>query len=54
MTLGAALADVHVALRVLAVTLVLTPVMTDLLLPWITRRLEWWLHGRPWRQRRAS
>ncbi len=52
-TLGALLADVHVALRVLVVTLALTPVMTYLLLPWITRRLEWWLHGRSWRQRRG-
>ncbi len=50
-TLGALLADVHVALRVLVVTLALTPVMTYLLLPWITRRLGWWLHGRSWRDR---
>ena len=52
-TLGAWLADVHVVLRVAATTLTLTPVMTYLLLPWVTRRLEWWLHGRPWRQRRV-
>jgi len=51
-TLGALLADAHVVLRVAVVTLTLTPVMTYLLLPWMTRRLEWWLHGRPWRQRR--
>ena len=51
-TLGAWLADVHVALRVLVVTLALTPVMTYLLLPWITRRLQWWLAGRRWRDRR--
>jgi antibiotic biosynthesis monooxygenase (ABM) superfamily enzyme len=25
--------------------------MTYLLLPWVTRRLEWWLHGRRWRDR---
>jgi antibiotic biosynthesis monooxygenase (ABM) superfamily enzyme len=50
-TLGAALADVHVVLRVLAVTVALTPVMTYLLLPWITARLQWWLQGRPWRDR---
>ncbi|MGY1826060.1 antibiotic biosynthesis monooxygenase [Blastococcus sp. SYSU DS0541] len=51
-TLGAALADVHVVLRVLAVTLALTPVMTYLALPWITARLQWWLQGRSWRDRR--
>jgi antibiotic biosynthesis monooxygenase (ABM) superfamily enzyme len=51
-TLGALLADVHVALRVAVVTLTLTPVMTYLLLPWITTRLEWWLQGRSWRERR--
>ncbi|RZU31670.1 antibiotic biosynthesis monooxygenase [Blastococcus saxobsidens] len=50
-TLGAALADLHVVLRVLAVTVVLTPVMTYLLLPWITARLQWWLQGRRWRDR---
>ncbi|MGY1717760.1 MULTISPECIES: antibiotic biosynthesis monooxygenase [unclassified Blastococcus] len=50
-TLGAALAEVHVVLRVLAVTLALTPVMTYLLLPWITARLQWWLQGRRWRER---
>ncbi len=43
-TLGAWLGDLHVALRVLVVAL--TPVTTWLLLPWITRRLGWWLHGR--------
>jgi len=31
-------------LRVLAVVLVMTPVMTYLALPWVTRRMEWWLH----------
>ncbi len=50
MTLGAWLGDLHVALRVLVVAL--TPVTTSLLLPWITRRLGWWLHGRSWRARR--
>ena len=50
-TLGALLADVHVALRVAALTLALTPLMTYLLLPWITRRLGWWLAGRRWRDR---
>lgn len=52
-TLGALLADVFVVVRVAVVTLTLTPLMTYLLLPWITRRLEWWLHGRRWRDREA-
>jgi antibiotic biosynthesis monooxygenase (ABM) superfamily enzyme len=46
-TLGRALEDLHVVLRVAAVTLALTPVMTYVLLPWITARLDWWLQGRP-------
>lgn len=50
-TLGALLADLHVVLRVAALTLALTPLMTYLLLPWVTRRLEWWLAGRRWRDR---
>ena len=50
-TLGRLLADAHVVLRVAAMTLTLTPVMTYLLLPWVTRRLQWWLHGRSWRDR---
>ncbi|MGY2084770.1 antibiotic biosynthesis monooxygenase [Blastococcus sp. SYSU DS0539] len=44
-TLGAALDDLHVVLRVLVVPAVLTPLMTYLLLPWITARLQWWLQG---------
>ncbi|TFV51602.1 antibiotic biosynthesis monooxygenase [Blastococcus sp. TF02A_35] len=51
LTLGVALTDVHVVLRVLVMTAVLTPVMTYLMLPWITARLQWWLHGRRWRDR---
>ena len=51
MTLGRLLADAHVVLRVAVTTLTLTPIMTYLLLPWVTRRLQWWLHGRPWRAR---
>jgi uncharacterized protein len=51
-TLGALLADVPVVLRVAILTLALTPVMTYLLLPWITKRLGWWLQGRSWRGRR--
>ncbi len=38
--------------RVLVTTAVMTPIMTYLVLPQLTRRLEWWLHGRraPWRR----
>jgi len=38
--------------RVLVTTVVMTPVMTYLVLPQLTRRLEWWLQGRPapWRR----
>jgi antibiotic biosynthesis monooxygenase (ABM) superfamily enzyme len=50
-TLGRLLADVPVVLRVAAMTLALTPIMTYLLLPWMTARLEWWLHGRRFRDR---
>ncbi|MEH1098970.1 antibiotic biosynthesis monooxygenase [Micromonospora sp. CPCC 205561] len=37
--------------RVLLMTLTLTPLMTYLVLPRITRALHWWLHGQrpPWR-----
>lgn len=45
-TLGRLLADLHVVLRVLAMTVVLTPLMTYLVLPWVTKRLDRWLHGR--------
>ena len=31
-------------LRVLVTIVVMTPLMTYLLLPWITRRMAWWLH----------
>lgn len=34
-------------LRVLISVLVMTPVMTYLALPWITRKMEWFLQGRP-------
>ena len=50
-TVGRLLDDVPVALRVAVVTLTLTPVMTYLLLPWVTARLDWWLHGRRFRDR---
>jgi antibiotic biosynthesis monooxygenase (ABM) superfamily enzyme len=45
-TLGRLLADADVVLRVAVMTLTLTPIMTYLLLPWVTRRLQWWLQGR--------
>jgi antibiotic biosynthesis monooxygenase (ABM) superfamily enzyme len=35
--------DVPLALRVLATTLVLTPIMTYWILPWVTRMLRGWL-----------
>ena len=38
------LADWPLPLRVLVSIVVLTPVMTYALLPWITRRMSWWLH----------
>ena len=41
------LADVPLAGRTLLMTLVLTPLMTYLVLPRITRLLHRWLHGRP-------
>ena len=31
-------------LRVLLTMLVMTPLMTYVFLPWITRRMSWWLH----------
>ncbi len=46
------LADVPLAVRTLLMTLCLTPLMTYLVLPRITRALHWWLHGQPapWRR----
>ncbi|PYC76040.1 antibiotic biosynthesis monooxygenase [Micromonospora arborensis] len=45
------LAAVPLPARVLLMTLCLTPLMTYLVLPRITRALHWWLHGQPapWR-----
>ena len=43
MTLGELLASVPVVARVAITTLCLTPVMTYLVLPWVTARLDWWL-----------
>lgn len=36
--------DLFLPLRVLLAVLVMTPVMTYLALPWMTRRMQWWLH----------
>ncbi len=49
---GRLVPDLVLALRVLATTLVMTPVMTYLALPWVTRTFAWWLQGRPapWRR----
>ena len=46
----------YLPLRVLATVLVMTPIMTYLALPWITRRMDWFLHGRPapWRHRSGA
>jgi uncharacterized protein len=39
-------ADWVLPLRVLLTVLVMTPLMTYVLLPWITRTMAWWLHPR--------
>lgn len=48
---GWLLPDAALAARTLLITLCLTPLMTYLVLPRITRWLHWWLHGQPapWR-----
>jgi antibiotic biosynthesis monooxygenase (ABM) superfamily enzyme len=38
------LADWPLVLRVFVTILVMTPLMTYVVLPWITRRMSWWLH----------
>lgn len=43
--------DLSLVVRGLSSTLLMTPVMTYLVLPWMTRRLGWWLHGE---RRRAA
>lgn len=50
-TLGGLLDEQPLLLRTVAITLCMTPVMTYLALPWVTRTFAWWLHGRPspWR-----
>lgn len=44
--------DLPLLLRVTLQTAVATPLMVWIGLPWVTRRLEWWLQGRPapWRR----
>ena len=51
-TLGSLMAGQHVVVRTLVTTLCLTPLMTYLVLPQVTKALQWWLHGRPapWRR----
>jgi hypothetical protein len=53
-SLGPLLADVPVVPRTLVSTLCLTPLMTYLVLPRVTRSLQWWLQGQPppWRRKR--
>ena len=41
---GQLIGDWPLPLRVLASVLVMTPLMTYVLLPWVTRRMAWWLH----------
>jgi antibiotic biosynthesis monooxygenase (ABM) superfamily enzyme len=41
-----AFAELPVVLQVLASTLILTPVMSFWVLPWVTGRLSGWLHAR--------
>lgn len=44
--------DLAVVPRVLVTTVAMTPIMTSMVLPFLTSRLEWWLKGRPapWRR----
>ena len=51
-TLGHLVAGQNAVVRTLATTLCLTPLMTYLVLPRVTRALQWWLHGQPppWRR----
>ncbi len=46
------LSDLALPVRVLITILVMTPVMTYVALPWITRTMQWWLQGEPppWRR----
>jgi len=47
--LGLVAPDLGLVLRTAITTLAATPIMVYALLPWMTRRFEWWLHGRPLR-----
>jgi uncharacterized protein len=50
--LGWLVPDLATVPRVLLSTVVMTPIMTYLVLPWLTRAFGWWLEGRPapWRR----
>jgi uncharacterized protein len=52
--LGPVLGGWPLALRVLGTMVVTVPFMTYAGLPWITRNLEWFLHGRPIPRRRPD
>ena len=41
---SATIGDLLLPLRVLVTVLVMTPLMTYVFLPWVTRRMAWWLH----------
>ena len=51
---GRYLSGLWLPARVLISVLAMTPVMTYVALPWVTRRMEWWLQGRPAPWRRVS
>lgn len=44
---GRLVPDLFLPLRVLLGVLVMTPVMTYVALPWVTRRMQWWLNPTP-------
>jgi uncharacterized protein len=48
------LPDLALPLRVLVSIVVMTPTMTYAALPWATKRMEWFLQGRPAPWRRAA
>jgi antibiotic biosynthesis monooxygenase (ABM) superfamily enzyme len=52
-TVGHLVAGQNVVVRTLVTTVCLTPLMTYLVLPQVTKALQWWLQGRPapWRRR---
>ncbi|GAA3917946.1 antibiotic biosynthesis monooxygenase [Actinoplanes auranticolor] len=51
-TLGHLLDGRNAVVRTLVTTVCLTPLMTYLVLPRVTKALQWWLHGQPppWRR----